>query len=244
MKTRFLSPFIAFLIGAGACCAGYAQSSRFRNGQLLVLEATSFVNERQNTVFSLGDEMLFTRAPRPVATGRAAESSVSVRIFALNPGETVPSAFAVFEPCWVYMSYLADVKINASGTIRLFALDERWLRATKGASTVQAGHYLVVFEKGGGDGHGLIRIHRGDRDEYFRHGLKVQIDPRGEFTQTEVDAMAEKRAAQTALALAAARINDPKSTCYITRLATVSDLDADASVIAMNDDCGPEQLAP
>ncbi|MGS0755957.1 hypothetical protein ACVBEH_15670 [Roseateles sp. GG27B] len=109
---------------------------------------------------------------------------------------------------------------------------------------MKSAHYLLVFEQGGGDGHGLFRLNGGDRADYFRRGLMIEVAPSRTFAQAEVDLQAEKEKADTATILAAARINDPKSTCYITRVASMDTTDGEPIMLAFNEDCDSAMLTP
>lgn len=217
--------------------AAQAAPSRFTNGQLLVIAANRFVNEPSGTTFRSDEQFVLTR--QPTATrGAAAGESVSMRIFSLQAGRNVPTELFLFEPCFVYLSLLLPVRVNAAGTINVGSLSEDWLQPTRGG-TVEPGHYLVVFERGAGDGHHLFRLNRADRDTYFRQGLLVRVVPARSLSRDDVDAMAQRADAYDVEVRKQAAVNDAKSTCYVARLTAGGDLDDDASVFAMSDECDP-----
>lgn len=212
--------------------------ARFANGKLLVVDARHYLSDPV-VAFKSNQQLTFTR--RQMNPPEVDSKPVSVRIFSLHPGEKVPTPWAAFEPCWVYLSTLLQVQVNPSSTINLFTLTKEWLTAVKG-EPMKAAQYLLVFEQGGGDDHGLFRLNGGDQADYFRRGLLVEVTPSRSFSQAEVDLQAENEKANRAKVLAAARINDPKSTCYITRVASIGTIDEEPSILALNEGCDTAML--
>lgn len=229
------------LAAAAACGAAHAEPAKFASAKLEVLQATRFVNEPAGTSYLSNLELVFTQRPAPAQVRKDAE--VAARVFTLNPGESVPKEWAVFEPCWVYLSNLMKVHVNVNGTIKLGTLTKEWLRATLGGP-MASGHYLVVFESGGGDRHDLFRLNRADRDDYFKHGLIIEVRPARSFTRAETDAQASDQDRARVEILAAARINDRKATCYIAHATAAADAGGSAPLYALSDDCDAESLTP
>lgn len=232
----------AICVATTAFAAESSAGAKFASGKLLVLDASSYVNPPSGA-FKSNQELTLTRKQLNPPGGNP--GPVAVRIFSLHPGEKVPTQWAVFEPCWVYLSTLLQVKLNPSGSINLFSLSKEWLTAVKG-EPMKSAHYLLVFEQGGGDGHGLIRLNGADRADYFRRGLRIEVEPSRAFTQAEVDQQAAQDKLDAAKVKDAARVNDAKATCYITRLADAGAADAaDGSpvALALSDDCDPAMLA-
>lgn len=206
------------------------------------MAATRFVNEPSGTTFRSNEQFVLTRQP-PATRAAAAGESVSMRIFSLQAGNNMPTELFLFEPCFVYLSVLLPVRVNAAGTINVGSLSEEWLQPTR-EGTVEPGHYLVVFERGAGDGHHLFRLNRADRDAYFRQGLLIRVIPARSLSTNDVNAMAQRADAYEVEVRKEAAVNDAKSTCYVARLTASGDPDDDASVFAMSGDCDPAALTP
>jgi len=231
------------LFALAVAAPAMAEPSAFQQASLQVLDARAYVNEADGISFASNDPLTLTRRI-PASGARNDAAPVSVRIFSLAPGQTVPSAWAVFEPCWVYFSSLLPVRVNASGTFNLFTLNMLWLRAVKGG-TMQAARYLLVFEQGDGDGQKMFRLNEGDRADYFRHGLLIEVHPEGSFGRAETDKQADAAEASRQQWQEEAKRNTPQRNCYSARLQRNANAqDADLTTLALNESCDPAALAP
>lgn len=211
-----------------------AEPSKFTPASLTVVPAARFVNESNGIAYVANQELVLTR--RANASRQNAE--MTVRIFTLSAGQTRPGTWAVFEPCWVYFSTLAPVYINPNGTIKIGSLSRHWLQVSP-VGEMTSGHYLLVFEAGRGDDHQLIRINQAQPEDYFRHGLIIEVRPDRTYARQEIAELERERAADAANIRAAARVNESRSRCYMARPpATAASTDADPDVhYAMTDDC-------
>ena len=211
-----------------------AEPSKFTPANLTVVPAARFVNESNGIAYLANQELVLTR--RPNAPRQSAE--MTVRIFTLSPGQTTPGTWAVFEPCWVYFSVLAPVYVNPNGTVKIGSLSRYWLQVSP-AGQMTSGHYLLVFEVGRGDDHQLIRINQTQPDDYFRHGLIIEVRPERPYARQEIADLERERAADAANIRAAARVNESRWRCYVARPpATAASDEADPDVhYAMTDNC-------
>lgn len=233
MKRIRLLTIVNLLVAASA--TANAEQARFAQAQLGVLNATAFVNEPSGTSYKSNDPLTFTHEP----AGPTGE--VMVRIFSVGSGQNAPSWWAEFDPCFVYASQLLPIRFNPSGTINVGTLTSRWLRAIKGGQ-MQAGRYLLVFERGTGDGEAFIRLNRSTRDAYFKQGLVIEVTPARTFTRAEIDAQAESDAARSLESKSKSNQNDPAVRCYVTHSASA---DSSGEIVASStDDCSPGLLIP
>jgi hypothetical protein len=224
---------IASLVVA-ASTASRAEPSRFAPAQLGVLRATAFVNEPSGTSFRSNQSLTFTHQPRGPA------GDVMVRIFAVASGDSEPTWWSEFDPCFVYASYVLPVTVNPSGTINLGTLTSGWLRAGKDGK-MRPGHYLLVFERGAGDGESFIRLNKSTRGAYFDQGLLIEVTPARDFTHAEIDAQADADAARSAETKSRSTRNDPGVRCYVTHTASAGPSD---ELVAASDECGSGLLIP
>ena len=235
--------FARTLIACALAAAGplHAEPPKFTDANLTVVPAARFVNESSGIAYLANQELIFTRRP----TAQRAISEVAVRIFTLSPGRHVPQEWAKFEPCWVYFSILAPVYVNPNGTMKIGTLSKYWLQPSLGGA-MNAGQYLLVFEAGGGDGHQLVRLNQADRDDYFRHGLIIEVRPERTYLREEIDALARERIADSDVIRAAAHENSAKWRCYVARpVPTAASVDVDTDALfALSDNCEAEIAVP
>jgi hypothetical protein len=232
MKCLRLLTIATVLVAASAAAA--AEPSRFAPAQLGVLKATAFVNEPSGTSYKSNQPLTLTHQP----TGPT--GTVMVRIFAIGAGEVAPSWWAEFDPCFVYASYLLPVRVNSNGTINLGTLTSGWLRAAK-SGQMHAGHYLLVFERGTGDGESFLRLNKDTRDTYFKQGLVIEVTPDRVFTRAEIDAQADADTARSADTRSKSKRNDAAVRCYVTHSASAGQ---SSEIVASNDECGTGLLIP
>jgi hypothetical protein len=213
----------------------FAENSKFTPSELFTFSGRRVIDTGMPTTFLVGKEVAFPKAPTFVA-----REEISVRLFALPNGSDMPTIWARFEPCLVYWSSLYRVDVK-TGVIKLFTIGPDWLAADN-AGEVGRRRYLMVFEKGVGDGHTIIRIHKDNVESYFSQGIVLVIAPERSYSVSEGRAMAARQLENTNEAMKIAAQNTPRHRCYAVKPTVLADssLPTDAAeneltVYAMNE---------
>lgn len=194
-----------------------AENSKFSESDIAVFSGNEVISSGTSTTFEIGNELKFLRAPTFPITEK-----ISVRIFSLPDSSNVPISLAEFEPCIVYWSTLTQVYFNADGPIKLFTVGPGWLDASNDGE-VGSRRYLVVFEKGDGDGLRMVRLHRDHIKSYFSRGIAILVQPERSYSNSEAMSLAAAQVSASKRALQEAQENVSRYRCYLINPAKTTD---------------------
>lgn len=114
-----------------------------------------------------------------------------------------------------------------------------WLTATRGPP-IERGRYVVDFEQLSDD-HGIFRLDKGRKDDYFKSGLYIEITPARSYTQQEVDGLADVIEKERREIERETRVNSPELPCYRYQVVRVA---GGEEQLAFLDSCDPKEFVP
>ena len=151
------------------------------------------------------------------------DGTLTARFFRLPETGDEPKSWLRIGDCYVYVFVRGDpVTHDFRSELHLMKFDKTWLDVRKG-QPIKAGRFVVVFEEGiRNEIQNTFRLHKDSVKGYFQNGLIFTVKSKGAHTQSDVDEMAEKRAAKAKDREKVIIDNSDKYSCYKYKALTVS----------------------
>jgi hypothetical protein len=148
----------------------------------VINRAEDFVQEASGKQFLVESSLRFTR--RATALARATrQSKFQIRIFPLRSGKFEPDHWMFLDPCYVYHSMVLPFGGSDDEAIILGRATVKWLTPAQGK--LQVGRWLLVFEQLADEGE-VFRLHKNQKNEYFKSGLYIEVVPNGIYSPEQV----------------------------------------------------------
>jgi hypothetical protein len=199
----------------------WADASRFKTTKVDVLPAAEIFSSVASVQVDLGKEL--TLPLKKSAAARAAlAKGFQLRVLRMVGAGDLPVELAEFYPCVVYIGSVHKFKSSASmEEIDLGRLEQlSWLELVRD-NPAKPGRFLIVVEPLGDDAQ-LIRVERGmAQDQYFKGAIRLEVAPPTGISQASINKAVDDGAVTWALAMTAAKVNDPSQDCMGKRAESV-----------------------
>ena len=218
---------VASLAGfAGALAVSPALSDSYKKPDLRVMPADSVINvPSHQQSYKLGDALFLNRQNRfPAAADKdLVQTGFELRIFRINDAQADPTPwFPNQDSCDIFMTLVFKHLKFRGDRVDLGPLeDNHWLTLTSGGYFLP-GHFLLVIEQDSAadapserNRWEVFRLASALRDDYFKQGVRIEIDPTPGLGPPVKPPDEETRMKQ-ALEVVARSISS-KSNCYQTK---------------------------
>lgn len=186
--------------------------------------------------FQLGTAVSFQRQNTTAAKALAA-TGFQVRIFRVRDANSLPEHYYKIDDCNIYFSMVHPIAGTNSAEIKFADMDESWLNLSYSRSSVEDGHYYLVFEMRNADDE-IFRLRSDHAARYFSQGFHLSVTTKGDILEQVKQRYAKREDVLTRLV---AKITSRNSTipCYEfkpreVRTASIEDQLATQDLIACN----------
>jgi len=233
---------LAAFLGCSLVSFASAQAgsdSKFTDTKVDVLAHSTFLTNPKRQFF-VGEDFNFVHRKGDTASTQG----VVLRMFPTFRDQAIPPELAFHNPCYVYLSMIASVKVQSDETFFINGPTKEWLKAVPGEG-MRASFFTFVFERGVAPEiptAEFFRLNGGDRDEYFKQkGFMIAVLPGSmTFTDKEVRDLAEAaRGAWYRNKGIAESVNDEKHECRWLKLKRQALGDGVELVALADTDCDP-----
>lgn len=205
----------------------------------VVAPASTFIEEAQgNRAFPLGSTVVLTRR-RSKAAADIHSKALQARMFRLAAtGPAVPDPWHTIGDCDIYYTNSISITTPSSQADNALPLgkfdDDAWLSPNALTGHMEQGRYLVVFEQSI-DAQRVFRLQRGDREQYFKQGYILVLDPSPtrSYSSTDVKAIHDRLESSRSKVEAEAKRNDPAYVCYRFQAVSPALKETEGSTLAL-----------
>lgn len=166
----------------------------------------------------IGSEVEEGTQPKLVSKGSVESkkllgANLKVRVFTLNPGESLPVAITSHGNCELFFTVTFPVS-GAGNSLTLMKTNANWLSVSTIENTVKEGRYWVVLESANDTPDKILLLHKEHRVQYFSSGFLLVVKPRTTVSNEQiVNAFKARRKSLEAAELEASE-NIGALTCY------------------------------
>lgn len=191
----------------------WAEASRFRVLPVDVLSPSEIFSSVTSIQVDLGKELILP-LKKSVTARSALMKGFQLRVLRMLGAGNFPVGLAEFYPCIVYIGSVHKFQSSAPmEEIRLGRLEQlSWLELVRDGPA-KVGRFLIVVEPLGDDAQ-LIRVERGKaQEQYFKGAIRLDVAPPSGISQANINKAVDDGAVMWALAMTAAKVNDPSQDC-------------------------------